>query len=77
MNKSYNKEDSLLKVENPIIGKAYHLAWAYNGCIWNLKEINGENIVMQAKVSKKIVHAKLSDLRHTRKQQEKLNKNGQ
>lgn len=56
------------KVDNPVIGEKYHLAWATNGCVWKLIELlpNGKCIMITPKTKKRIT-ANISDLLHLRK----------
>lgn len=58
------------KVDNPVVGQRYHVAWAKKGCNWKLVEINNDNgtCTLLAPASQKTLeNVKLSDLRHTRK----------
>jgi hypothetical protein len=64
----------LLKVDKPVIGKSYHLAWAKTGCVWRLvsmDEMNNKCVMITPSTHKEIT-AKISDLRHLRKEQFKL-----
>ena len=49
----------------PEIGNKYHLSWASKGCVWKLVEICADNIYcyLQTPKSKKIIKAKIVDLR--------------
>lgn len=73
----FRKKDELIPVENPVLGKLYHLSWAHSrGCVWNLIKINENGIiVMRTPKTKKEITAKLSDLRHTRNSQVKEQRN--
>ena len=55
-------------VSEPVIGQKYHLSWAYKGAIFVLVEIDGNTIYLDNPKyrRKKLLKAKLSDLRHTR-----------
>ena len=55
-------------VSEPVIGQKYHLSWAYKGAIFVLVEIDGSTIYLDNPKyrRKKLLRAKLSDLRHTR-----------
>ena len=70
----YTQAADLLKVDNPIVGRKYHLTWAQRGCVWILKEINTDGVrcLLQTPRTKKYLVANLSDLRHTRKEQFKI-----
>lgn len=59
-------------VEEPQIGKVYHLAWANIGCVWELKAIDGQNCTMRARATGKELPAKVSELRHTRRNAEAI-----
>ena len=67
-----SKKIDLLKVSDPKIGSLYHLSWASNGCVWRLKEIKGEWVKVVTPKTGKERWAKINDLRHTRKQQNKI-----
>lgn len=55
------------KVESPIIGRMYHVAWAKSGCCWNLISINDDSCIMRTPKSKKNINVKISDLREIKK----------
>lgn len=59
-------------VENPEVHKAYHLAWANRGCVWILDSIEGDKCKMHTPATNKPITANLSDLRHTRKNAQRL-----
>jgi len=62
-----------IKVNNPRIGCAYHLAWANTGCWWILKQLSEDgNCVLETPSTKKQIKAKTDDLRHTKKNQRKI-----
>jgi hypothetical protein len=55
-------------VENPTIDTKYHLVWAHKrGMVWVLVAIQGGTAVMQTPKTKRILSAKVSDLRHLNK----------
>lgn len=65
-------KDLLMKVEVPRLNELYHVSWASNGCVWRLHwmdETTGECIITTPKTHKSM-KANLSDLRHTRKNEE-------
>lgn len=73
MKKIYRTVDPLLPVEHPVIGAKYHLAWARkHGMVWTLVRIEGDSAVLQTPVTKKWLRAKLVDLRHTRNEQTRI-----
>jgi len=78
MRKIYYKTDELIAVDSPKIGEKYHLSWAKkNGMVWKLLSINGDDVTMITPKTGKILRSKLKDLRHLRKNQEKIeNQNG-
>jgi len=50
----------------PIIGKKYHVSWAHPGCVWILKEINGDKCVMKTSRTKNLITVDKKDLRGLR-----------
>lgn len=72
----YTKSDPLMPVINPKIGAKYHLSWAKShGMIWVLMAIEGDVAVMRTPKTKKVLRTKLTDLRHTRATQFKIENN--
>lgn len=58
------------KVDTPEIGKRYHVVWAYKGCNWKLVDMDTEKgtcTLLAPQSQKRLENVKLSDLRHTRK----------
>lgn len=56
-------------VKCPIIGKRYHLSWAYSGSLFVLKKIDGEKCYMDNPKypRQQLLECNLVDLRETRK----------
>tara|TARA_R110000822_G_scaffold227017_2_gene359696 strand:- start:1276 stop:1551 length:276 start_codon:yes stop_codon:yes gene_type:complete len=51
-----------------VIGNKYHLSWASNrGYVWVLKSIQGDVVVLETPKTKKVLLAKIKDLRETNK----------
>lgn len=61
-----------LPVEVPHVNQLYHLSWASGGCVWRLIEINGDKCKLRTPKTRKEITAKVSDLRHTRAMQHKI-----
>ena len=61
-------EEPYEEVKEPRIGKSYHLIWAYRGARFILKRIIDSTYceVYTGKTNKKLIKAKISDLRHCR-----------
>lgn len=58
-----------------VIGRKYHCSWArVRAMVWVLKAINGEDCLLEARKSKKIVVTKLSALRDLNKNSNGLQK---
>jgi len=73
MRKIFYKTDELIAVDSPKIGEKYHLSWAKkNGMVWVLTSIIGNDAIMMTPKTKKILRAKVSELRHLRKNQQKI-----
>lgn len=54
-------------VLEPVIGRKYHLAWAYKGAKFILRSIEGERgTVWSGITNRKLLNIKLKDLRHLR-----------
>jgi len=69
----YTKSDPLLPVINPKIGAKYHLSWAKkHGMVWVLTAIDGDIAIMRTPKTKRVLRTKLSDLRHMRRTQLKI-----
>jgi hypothetical protein len=74
--KIFDKDTPLIEVAQPKINEKYHLAWAWHGCVWKLIELKDNGTcVMQTPTTKKTIVANVSDLRHLRKVQQRLETN--
>lgn len=57
------------KVESPIIGKKYHISWAFSGAVFILKSIDGDVCYLDNPKypRSKLITCKISELRNLRK----------
>lgn len=81
MKHRFKKDIPLLPVLKPTIGTKYHVSWAYNrgvvGICISVDEQDKTVILKRPKGKELFKHpVKWSDLRHTRKQQVKINRHG-
>ena len=75
--KIYHKADPLLSISNPVISMPYHVAWGKSngvvGIVRSIDEVNKTVILESPKTRIKWNYpVKWSDLRHTRKMQQKI-----
>lgn len=70
----YRRTDPLVPVDKPVIGQRYHLSWARkHGMVWVLVAIDERGrCTLRTPKTHKTLYAMARDLRHTRKQQTKL-----
>ena len=73
--KTYDAYGDLFKVDNPHAGGTYHVSWAKKGCVWNCSAVNEDGTVdLVTPKTRKRLRVKISELRHTRNTQDKINK---
>lgn len=53
-------------VDNPVIGKSYHVRWAHKGCVWKLVEVKGDSCRLVTRKTRKEITVKISDLLNIR-----------
>jgi len=67
-------KQNLLEVLEPCVGCMYHVSWASHGCVWRCISINIEKktALLRTPKTRKEITVRLSDLRHTRQDQFKI-----
>jgi ferredoxin-fold anticodon binding domain-containing protein len=63
--------DKFEKTTKPTVGHKYHLSWANAGCVWTLEQVHPDGIhcFLKTPKTKKMIKAKLADLRLLSKEQ--------
>lgn len=62
------RENNFQKAENPVIGKRYHIAWAYSGAVFKLVRIEGDKCFLDNPKHKRenLLECNISDLLEVR-----------
>ena len=61
-------KDKFSRVEKPILGRMYHLSWAYAGARWNLRALYDDGYCrLETPVTGKMLLGHVDDLRELRK----------